>query len=162
MVALMGEACITGLQQYLMGTSGPSVLTEEQQANISAAQHANAARATVIQTDRRWEVAKGSGAYQSGKIMFRVDSKLIAFYSDGVMCYPQLIVWAVEMRRMMDVGVPVGIIRHLKETWDTQQTLGVYEEAAVSWKEQLQKELQSTNRVAEGWNALQRKMKKPS
>ena len=32
-------------------------------------------------------------------------------------------------------------------------------EAAASWKEQLQKELQSTSRIAEGWKALQRKMK---
>ena len=50
------------------------------------------------------------------------------FYGDKVMSYPQLIVWALEMRRMMGVGVPVGIIRHLEETWDAQQTLGVYEE----------------------------------
>ena len=75
------------------------------------------------------------------------------------MAYPQLIVWALEMRRMMGVRVPVGIIRHLEETWDAQQTLGIFEEAAAAWKEQLQKELQSINRIAEGWKALQIKMK---
>ena len=70
-MVLMPEACVTGQQQYmdsLMGTAGPSVLTEEHQATINAAQHANAVRATVMaqgQSDRRWEVwgpvAKGTG-----------------------------------------------------------------------------------------------------
>ena len=83
-MALMPEACITGQQKYmesLMGTSGPSVLAEEQQqATIKAAQHNNTVRATIKgQTDRRWEVwgpvAKGSGANVQGKIIFKVDSK---------------------------------------------------------------------------------------
>ena len=123
----MPEALITGQQQYmdsLMGTSGPSVLTEEQQATINAAQHANAVRATVIKTDRLWAVwgpvAKGIGLVKSGKIRFMVDRKLTGFYSDSVMSYPQLIVWAVEMRRMMDVSVPEGVIRRLEETWVDQ------------------------------------------
>ena len=63
--ALVAEACISGQQQYmesLMGTAGPSVLTEEQQASIRAAQYSNTVRATVMaqgrqgKTDRRWEV----------------------------------------------------------------------------------------------------------
>jgi hypothetical protein len=75
------------------------------------------------------------------------------------MSYPQLIVWALEMRRMMGIRVPEGVIGRLEETWVAQQTRGDFEEAAASWKEQLQKELQSTSRIAEGWKALQRKMK---
>ena len=62
-MALVQEACITGQQQYmesLMETAVPSVLSaEEQQANISAAHHANTVRATIsaqCQADRRWEV----------------------------------------------------------------------------------------------------------
>ena len=128
----MPEALITGQQQYmesLMGTAGPSVLTEEQITNISAAQHSNTARATIKgQTDRRWEVwgpvAKGSGANEQGKISFKVESNMIAFYNDNVMSYPQLIVWALEMRRMMDVSVPEGVIRPLEETRVAQQTQG--------------------------------------
>ena len=58
--ALMPKTCITGQHKYmesLMGTSGPSVLTEEQQATIKAAQHKNTVRATIKgQTDRRWDV----------------------------------------------------------------------------------------------------------
>jgi hypothetical protein len=159
--ALMPEACITGLKQYmesLMGTAGPSVLTEEQQARISASQHANSVRVTGIQTDRRWEVwgpvAKGIGLSKNGGIRFTVDSKLRGFYTDKVMSYPQLIVWAVEMRRMMDVSsVPEGVIRRLKETWVAQQTLGDFEEAITYWRKQLQKSLQSQNRMAtEGGN----------
>ena len=56
-MALMPEASIRGLQQYiesLMGTAGPSVLTKEQQARISASQHSISVRVNGIQTDRRW------------------------------------------------------------------------------------------------------------
>ena len=80
---------------------------------------------------------------RAGKIRYKVDSKLIAFYGDSVMSYPQLIVWALEMRRMMGVRVTEGTIRRLEVTWDAQQTLGVFVEAETSWKEQLRKELQS-------------------
>ncbi len=38
---------------------------------------------------------------------FTVDSKLMTFCTDKVMSYPQLIVWALEMRRMMDVTMSV-------------------------------------------------------
>jgi len=151
--ALVAEACISGQQQYiesLMGTAGPSVLTKEQQARISASQHAISVRVNGIQTDRLWElwgpVAKGTGLVKTGTIVFKVDSKQTAHYADKVMSYPQLIVWALEMRRMMGVGVPEGTIGRLKEIWDAQQTLGIFEEAAAAWKDQLQKELQSTNR----------------
>ena len=162
----MPEALITGQQQYmdsLMGTAGPSVLTEEQQATINAAQHSNTVRATVIKTDRRWEVwgpvAKGIGLSKNGGMRFTVDSKLRGFYTDKVMSYPQLIVWAVEMRRMMDVRcVPEGVIRRLKETWVAQQTLGDFEEAITYWRKQLQKSLQAKNSMAaEGCTSLQRK-----
>ena len=74
------------------------------------------------------------------------------------MSYPQLIVWALEMRRMMGVRVPEGTIRRLNETWVAQQTQGFFEEAATSWKEHIQKDLQLTNKRAEGWKALHRKM----
>jgi len=33
------------------------------------------------------------------------------------MSYPQLIVWALEMRRMMGIRVPEGVIGRLKETY---------------------------------------------
>ena len=97
-MALMPEACIRGLQQRidsLMGTAGPSVLTEEQQATITAAQHSNTVRATIKgQTDRRWEVwgpvAKGSGACENGQIRFEMDRKKTSFYEDKVMCYPAI------------------------------------------------------------------------
>jgi hypothetical protein len=84
-------------------------------AGPTSAQHKNTVRATIKgQTDRRWEVwgpvAKGSGANVQGQIKIKVDSKLISFYSDKVMSYPKLIVWALEMRRMMDVSVPEGVI----------------------------------------------------
>jgi hypothetical protein len=107
-MALVPEACIRGLQKYMDSLSGPAVLTEEQQATISSAQHANTVRATIKgQTDRRWEVwgpvTKSIGLYKSGEIRFRVDSKLMTFYEDKVMSYPQLIVWALEMRRMMGI-----------------------------------------------------------
>ena len=76
------------------------------------------------------------------------------------MSYPQLIVWALEMRRMMDVSVPEGVIRRLKETWVAQQTRGAFEEAVTFWRKQLQESLQSEKRMAaEGWKALQRKIK---
>ena len=55
------------------------------------------------------------------------------------------------------IRVPEGVIGRLEETWVAQHTRGDVEEAAASWKEQLQNELQSTSRIAEGWNALQRK-----
>ena len=88
-----------------------------------------------------------------------MDSKLRGFYTDKVMSFPQLIVWAVEMRRMMDVSsVPEGVIWRLKETWVAQQTWGVFEEAMTYWRKQLQKSLQSQNRMAaEGWKSLQRR-----
>ena len=73
---------------------------------------------------------------------------------------PQLIVWTLEMHRMMGVGVPVGTIRCLNEAWDALPTLGVFEEAATSSKEhlfQLKRELRITSRITEGWKALQRK-----
>jgi len=163
--ALVAEACISGQQQYmesLMGTAGPSVLTEEQQATINAAQHSNTVRATVIKTDRRWEVwgpvAKGIGLSKNGGMRFTVDSKLRGFYTDKVMSYPQLIVWAVEMRRMMGIRVPEGIIGRLEETWVAHQTRGDFEEAITYWRKQLQKSLQSQNRMAtEGWKSLQRR-----
>ena len=71
------------------------------------------------------------------------------------MSYPQLIVWALEMRRMMDVSVPEGVIRRLEETWVAQQTRGPFEEAVISWRKQLQESLQSDRKMAaEGWKAL--------
>ena len=88
---------------------------------------------------------------KEGQIEFRVDGNKIAFDNDNVRSYPQLIVWALEMRRMMGVRVPEGTIGRLNEAWDALQTLGVFEEAATSWKEHPQKELQTTNRIAEGW-----------
>jgi hypothetical protein len=143
-------------------------LTEEQQATIKAAQHNNTVRATIKgQTDRRWEVwgpvAKGSGAnVRQGKIIFKVDSKHTSFYSDKVMSYPQLIVWALEMRRMMDVSVPEGVIRRLEETWVAQSVAGLpenFEQAVISWRKQLQESLQTERKMAaEGWKALQRKI----
>ena len=68
-----------------MGTAGPSVLSaEEQQANISAAHHANTVRATIsaqCQADRRWEVwgpvAKGIGLAENGHIRFNMDSNFV-------------------------------------------------------------------------------------
>jgi hypothetical protein len=44
---------------------------------------------------------------------------------------------------MRRVRVPEGIIGHLEKTWIAQQTLGVFEEAATSWRKQLQEELLS-------------------
>jgi hypothetical protein len=74
------------------------------------------------------------------------------------MFYPQLRVWAREMRRMMGIRVPEGVIGRLKETWVAQQTRGVFEEAMTYWRKQLQKSLQSQNRMAaEGWKSLQRR-----
>ena len=152
----MPEACIRGLQQYMDSRSGPSVLTEEQQAKINA----NTVRGTIKgKTEKRWElwgpVAKGTGATKQGTIMFKVDSKQTSFYSDTVMPYPQLIVWALEMRRMMDVSVPEGVIRRLEETWVAQQTWGGFEETVTFWRKQLQDSLQSQKRMAaDGWKAL--------
>jgi hypothetical protein len=60
-----------------------------------------------------------------------VDKKRIAFYGDSVMSYPQLIVWALEMRRMTGISVLEGVIGRLEETWVAQQTRQVFEEAAT-------------------------------
>jgi hypothetical protein len=121
-----------------------SGLTEEQTTNISAAQHSNTVRATIsnqCQTDRQWEVwglvAEGTGVTEEGKIRFTVDSKKTSFYSDTVMSYPQLIVWALEMRRMMGISVLESVIGRLEETWVAQQTRRVFEEAVTYWRKQL-------------------------
>ena len=76
------------------------------------------------------------------------------------MSYPPLIVWVLAMRRMMDVSVPEGVIWRLKETLVAQQTWGAFEEAVTFWRKQLQESLQSQKGMAaEGWKALQRKIK---
>ena len=56
--------------------------------------------------------------------------------------------------------MPEGVIRRLEETWVAQQTRGAFEEAVTFWRKQLQESLQSEKRMAaEGWKALQRKIK---
>ena len=77
--------------------------------------------------DRRWEVwhaaAMGTGLLQSGAIVFIVDGKL---------SYPQLIVYALEMRRRMGVNVPKGIMALLKTARDIPTRKG-FEEMRVAW-----------------------------
>ena len=82
--------------------------------------------------------AKGIGLRESGEIDFRVGGKETSFHQDIVMSYPQLIVWALEVRRRMGVSrLPEAVMR-LKDIWDACPNTGVsFEDVAKAWKEQL-------------------------
>ena len=71
------------------------------------------------------------------------------------MSYPQLIVYALKMRRRMGFKVPVGTIALLKAAWDVP-TMGDFDEKRVTWVTQLSQELRDpmSSQGSTGWQVL--------
>ena len=75
------------------------------------------------------------------------------------MSYPQLIVYALEMRSRMGIKVPEGTMARLKAAWDVP-TMGDFDEMRVTWGTQLQHELRDPRSAqgSKGWSLLKKKL----
>ena len=83
-----------------------------------------------------WGLASAGG----GRNPAQCDGQQTSFYRDRAMSFIQLIVYALEMRRMAGVTVPEGAMGRLKAAWD-DATMGGFEVTSTAWVNQLQREL---------------------